>query len=109
MAISHLNSGEPISLMPFGKTIEGERSVALFKSEQLEVMRLVLTAGKSLPPHRVPGEITLQCLEGSFEVTAAGQTQVLSANHLMFLAGGVEHSLLALTDGTALLTIVLPR
>ena len=109
MAISHMNSGEPIRLMPFGKTIEGERSVALFKSEQLEVIRLVLTAGKSLPAHSVPGEITLQCLEGSLEVTAEGQVQTLLANHLMFLAGGVDHTLLAVSDATVLLTIVLPR
>lgn len=109
MAISHLNSGEPIQLMPFGKTIDGERSVALFKSEQLEVIRLVLTAGKAFPSHSVPGEITLQCLEGRLEVTANGSVQTLNANQLLFLAGGVDHSLLAVTDATALLTIVLPR
>ena len=108
MAISHLNSGEPISLMPFGKTIDGERSVALFKSKQLEVIRLVLTAGKSFPSHSVPGEITLQCLEGSLEVTANGDVQTLNANQLMFLAGGIDHGLLALTDATVLLTIALP-
>ena len=109
MAISHLSSGEPISLMPFGKTVNGERSVALFKSEELEVIRLVLTAGKSFPSHSVPGEITLQCLEGSIEVTTDGDVQTLSANQLMFLAGGVDHGLLALTDASALLTIVLRR
>lgn len=109
MAISHMNSGEPIRLMPFGKTIDGERSVALFKSEQMEVIRLVLSAGKSLPAHSVPGEITLQCLEGSLEVSAEGQVHTLLANHLMFLAGGVDHAVLAVSDATALLTIVLPR
>ena len=109
MAISHLSSGEPSSLMHFGKPVNGERSVALFKSQELEVIRLVLTAGKSFPPHSVPGEITLQCLEGSIEVTSNGEVKTLSANQLMFLAGGVEHGLLALTDASALLTIVLPR
>ena len=109
MAISHLSSGEPISLMPFGKTVNGERSVALFKSEELEVIRLVLAAGKSFPSHSVPGEITIQCLEGSIEVTSDGDVQTLRSNHLMFLAGGVNHELLAVTDATALLTIVLPR
>ena len=109
MAISHLTSGEPIRLMPFGKTVNGERSVALFKSQELEVIRLVLTAGKSFPSHSVPGEITIQCLEGSMEVTSNGEVKTLSANQLMFLAGGVDHGLLALTDASALLTIVLPR
>ncbi len=109
MAISHLSSGEPISLMPFGKTVDGERSVALFKSDELEVIRLVLTAGKSFPSHSVPGEITIQCLEGSIEVTSEGKVQTLRANHLMFLAGGVDHALLATSDATALLTIALPR
>ena len=59
--------------------------LALFKTEELEVIRLVLAAGKSLPPHKVPGEITIQCLEGRIgsgrgpPVLAAGRCSTCAA------------------------------
>ena len=64
MAIAHASPGEAIDVRPLGSRLRSEKIVALFKSEHLEVIRLVLTAGKSLPPHKVPGEITVLCIEG---------------------------------------------
>ncbi len=64
MAIPHAQSGQVIDVRPLGPSLADERTVALFKTDDLEVMRLVLTAGKSLPPHKVAGEITIQCIEG---------------------------------------------
>ena len=107
MAISHANPGQPIDIKPLGPALAGARTLALFKSGELEVIRLILPAGKSLPPHRVPGEITIQCLEGRFEVTADGHTNVLEAGQLLYLPGGVLHHLLGLEDASGLLTIVL--
>ncbi len=72
-------------------------------------MRLILPAGKAVPSHQVAGEITVQCLEGSFEFTAEGLTQVMRAGQLLHLAGGAEHSLVALEDACALVTIVLHK
>ena len=60
MAIPHASSGEPIDVQPLGARLSGEKSIALFKSAQLEVVRMVLLAGKAMPVHQVPGEITLQ-------------------------------------------------
>jgi quercetin dioxygenase-like cupin family protein len=84
-----------------------EKIVALFKSEHLEVIRLVLTAGKSLPPHKVPGEITVQCIEGKIDVTAEGKSQVIRAGQMLYLSGGVTHGVVALEDASALVTIAL--
>ena len=64
MALQHASSGDVIDVRPYGARIDGAQSIALFKSTQLEVMRLVLPAGHRMPPHHVPGEITIQCLEG---------------------------------------------
>jgi len=86
-----------------------EKTVALFKSAELEVMRLVLAAGKAAPPHKVAGEITIQCIEGRLDVTIAGASHVLEAGQLLFLAGGVVHGVTALQDSSALVTIALPR
>ena len=109
MAIAHVQSGDPVDVRPLGARFEGAQSAALFKSRDLEVMRLVLPQGKSMPLHRVQGEVTLQCLEGSLEVTVAQRCQMLEAGHLMYLSGGVPHGLLARSDATALLTIALAR
>ncbi len=107
MAIPHALPGQAIDVQPLGARLAQEKTVALFKSTDLEVMRLVLPAGKSLPPHRVPGEITIQCIEGSIEVTAENRSHVLRAGQLLYLAGGVVHGVTALQDASALVTIAL--
>ena len=109
MAIPHAQPGQAIDVQPLGTRLSGEKTVALFKSGGLEVMRVVLRAGKSLPPHRVPGEITVQCIEGSIDVTAEGQSHVLCAGQLLFLLGNVPHGVTALEDSSALVTVVLPK
>lgn len=107
MAIRHAPAGEPFDVAPLGARLEGARTVALFKSEDLEVMRLVLLAGKALPAHKVAGEITIQCIEGRIEVTTDGQPQVLCAGQMLFLAREVVHGVVALENASALLTIAL--
>jgi quercetin dioxygenase-like cupin family protein len=109
MALPHARAGDSIDIKPFGVRLPDEKTVALFKSDELEVIRLVLSAGKSLPPHKVPGEITIQCIEGRIDVGAAGRSHVLSAGQLLFLQGGVVHEVSALADASALVTIVLKR
>lgn len=109
MALPHALPGEPIDVQPLGARLANAKTAALFKSADLEVMRLVLPAGKSLPPHRVPGEITIQCIEGTLEVAADGRTSVLRAGQLLFLAGDVEHAVAAVEDASALVTVALRR
>ena len=109
MAIRHAEPGEAIDLLPLGAKLPEEKTVALFKSRDLELVRLVLAAGKSLPPHKVPGEITIQCIEGQIEVTTEGKSQVLGAGQLLFLSGNREHGVLALENASALVTIALRK
>ena len=109
MAIVHAQPGQPVDVSPLGPRLAGEKTVALFKSDELEVIRLVLPAGKTLPPHKVPGEITIQCLEGRIAVGADGAQHLLAAGQLLYLGGGVLHDVTALEDASALVTIVLHR
>lgn len=109
MAIPHALPGDAIDVRPLGARLSGEKTIALFKSEDLEVMRLVLRAGKSLPPHSVSGEITVQCIEGSIDVTAEGASHVLRAGQLLFLLANVSHGVTALEDSSALVTVVLKK
>lgn len=109
MAIPHAAPGEAIDVRPLGDRLPREKTVALFKAKDLEVMRLVLQAGKSLPPHKVAGEITIQCIEGAIDVTAGGTSHLLRAGQLLFLSAHVVHAVSALEDASALVTVVLAR
>ena len=55
----------------------------------------------------MPGEITLQCLEGNVVFTSGESERQLASGDLMYLNGSDEHSLHAIVDSSLLLTIVL--
>jgi quercetin dioxygenase-like cupin family protein len=107
MAMPHALPGDSVDVAPLGPRLSSLKTHALFKSVDLEVIRLVLWAGKSLPSHKVPGELTIQCLEGALDVAVEGRSQVLRAGQLLYLAGGVPHAVRALEDASALVTIAL--
>jgi quercetin dioxygenase-like cupin family protein len=109
MAIPHAQSGQIIDVSPLGSRLTDERSIALFKTDDLEVLRIVLRAGKSFPPHKVAGEITIHCIEGKLDVTFDGESQMLSAGQLVYLAREVVHGVTAVEDASALVTIALRR
>lgn len=111
MAIPHVASGQVVPLIPPPGGTASAQTVALFKTEHLEVIRLVLPKAKAFPPHKVAGDITVQCLRGAISFTMGDEgserEQVLSAGEMLYLAGGVRHGLVGLEDATALVTIVL--
>lgn len=69
MAQQRARSGQVVSVLPFAAALPSARTTALLKARQLEIVRIVLHAGESLPAHAVDGEITLQCIEGRLEIT----------------------------------------
>ncbi len=106
MAIHHAGPGEPVDVFsPDG--VPQARTTTLIKTEPLEVIRLVMSAGKELARHQVSGEIMLQCLTGSATLRLDGQTCELSAGMMTYLSGGQGHSLVAREDSSLLLTILL--
>jgi quercetin dioxygenase-like cupin family protein len=107
MALPHAQPGQAVDLRPLGPRLASVRTHALFKSQDLEVMRLVLQSGQSLPVHQVKGEITVHCLEGCLELSTDAQAHRLQAGELLFLAGGMPHGVRALADSSALVTIAL--
>lgn len=109
MAIQHAISGQPVSVLPCVNMPGDRQTVAIFKTSELEVIRLVLPKGKSMPAHKVTGDITVQCLAGSIAFTSDGASQTLGAGEMLYLAGGVVHSLTAIEDACALMHIVLRR
>jgi quercetin dioxygenase-like cupin family protein len=107
MAQPHAASGEIIDIRPLGATLADSVTTAIIKSAQLELVRLVLPNGTTLRQHKVSGEITVQCIEGLIEFTTPSVVRRLAAGELIHLAAGEPHTLRALADSTALLTICL--
>ena len=109
MAIAHAAPGQLVDVQPLGNKLSESRNVALFKTDELEVIRLVMPAGKTMPSHWVKGEVTMHCLEGAISLTSGGQTRQMKAGQLVWLEGGVDHALTAVQDSSLLLTIVLRK
>ena len=55
----------------------------------------------------MPGEITVQCLEGKVEFRVGELERELTAGTLLHLEGADEHSLYAAEDSSLLVTIIL--
>ena len=107
MAIPHAKPGVVIDVRPLGAAIANNSTATLVKTDTLEVIRLVMPAGKDIPRHNVPGEITVQCLEGSVEFHIGEVKRELTAGTLLYLRGADEHWLRANEDSSLLVTIIL--
>lgn len=107
MALTHTPSSEVVHIAPLGAALAGAVSSAILKAHELEVIRIVVQKGKTLPQHQVPGEITLFCIEGEVELQTEGAVQVLKPGDFVHLQGGAAHALTGHTDASLLLTISL--
>jgi len=107
MAIHHAGPAEVFDVRPLGQTLRTAQSTVLVRTDTLEVIRIVLPAGKQLPPHRVEGEITVQCLEGRISFDAEGTEHEMAQGQMLYLAGGAMHALRGIEDSSVLVTILL--
>lgn len=108
MSSQRAKSNEIVQL-PLGTAVADSRTATLVKTEDLELIRLVLPAGKEIPTHQAPGEITVQCLDGRIAFTAESRTQELLPGQLIYLQTGEPHGLRAIEDSSVLVTILLSR
>ena len=108
MANSRTQTGEVVQLL-LGTTLGGSQTTTLVKTTNLEVIRLILPAGKVIPLHKAPGEITVQCLEGRVEFTVHGLTQELTAGQWLFLTAGEPHAVTGVENSSLLVTLLLSK
>lgn len=108
MALSHAQPGDVVNVRPLGAALATTETRTLVKTKGIEVIRMVIAAGKEIPTHKAKGEIVVHCLEGKIAFTACGKTNDLEAGQLLYLPTGEPHSLLGIEDSSLLLTILLP-
>ena len=107
MAIPHAAPGEIIDVRPLGAALSEARTTTVVKTDALEILRLVVKAGSEIPPHKVAGEVVVQCLEGKAGIGIDGGTRVLEAGQMLFLSGGESHAVSGIDDASLLVTILL--
>lgn len=107
MALTHAQYGQLIDLKPLADGATDSPSTSLIKTEQLQLMHMVLHAGQTLPEHKVAGELSLQCLAGRVRLRTPGHELPLAAGQLIVLRGGEPHALVAELDSCLLLTLLL--
>ena len=109
MAIPHAKPGEVVDVRPLGSALASAQTKTLVRAEQVEVIRLVVQAGKEIPEHKAKGEVVVHCLEGRVAFTASGKTQTLEAGHLLYLPNGEPHSVKGVENASLLVTVLLPK
>lgn len=109
MAIQHAQPGEIINVRPLGSALPEEQTKTLVKTDKMEIIRLIVTAGKEIPTHTAPGEIVVHCLEGRTAFTCFGETRELERGQFLYLPPDEPHAVKGIEDGSLLLTILLPR
>ena len=105
MSLPHAKSGDVVSIRPLGTQLAQALPHAIVRGDQLELIRTVLHAGKSVHEHKIAGEMAIQCIEGRIGVNAHGRRIVLEPGELLYLEGGVLHAMDAEVDSSALLVL----
>ena len=106
MALPHAAAGDIIDLAPYGAHLPEMASTALFRTDCLEVLRMVLPAGRSVPQHHVDEEVTVQCLEGQVEFQVGAKLQILQPCQLLCMLPNTPYAMRALSHASLLLTYV---
>jgi len=106
MALSHAKAGEVVDVTPLGADLESTKTTTLVKTNELEIIRLVMKSGKKLPQHTAPGILIIQCLEGRVRFDCLGESHELTAGQLLHLPQSESHAVECLEPASLLLTIL---
>lgn len=102
----HIKSGEVVNLQTLKTGMSSEQTFALIKTEDMEVIRMVLPRGKDVMEHSVEGGISVQCIEGEVIFHIGDEAQTLSPSDWLYLKKGQPHAIHAKTDAVLLVTIL---
>ena len=109
MSVKHANPGEIVDLETWANDQRDARTRVIAKTSEMELIRLFLPAGKKIPTHKVPGPVTVHCIQGKAEFTAMGVSQHVTPGQLIHLMPEEPHAVEAVEDTVILLTIIFKR
>ena len=96
----------PVIHLPFGKTLDGATTSTLLRTPGVQLIRLVIPSGKVIPPHRSPGELLVQCVEGHVTLRCHEKLWEMRAGDMVHLGAGEVHSVVGRQDSSVIVTVV---
>ncbi len=84
-------------------------TLLLVKTDNVQIIHVVVSAGQKLPTHDAWGEIVLHCLEGRISVAALGKTHELAAGQLFYYCLDESFSVQGIEQASLLVTIIMPK
>lgn len=109
MVATNAHAGEMVNVRPLGSTLDKTTTSTLAKTDDMEIIRLVMPAGREIMTHTAPGEVIIQCLEGKVSFKVQSKEQELEAGKLLYLPANVPHGICAVENSSLLLTFLLPK
>lgn len=101
--------GKLIEIRPAEANLAVSETATLLKTDDLEMIRLVVPAGQNVPTHEFRGQIVVQCMAGRVSVRAMEVTQELRANQLLHYRANEPISVHGVENAVLLVTIVRRR
>lgn len=107
MALPHAQPLDVMNISPLGPALRDSVSTSLIKTEQLQLLHLVLPTHYEQPQHHVDQECSIHCLEGDVEVVTPGGSRRLRPGNVIVLPAQQKHGLRARSDSAVLVTLLL--
>lgn len=102
----HVEAGEVINLDKLKDGMPAESTFALIKTDDMEVIRMVLPRGKDIMEHSVEGEISVQCLKGHVIFQVGNEAKELTGGDWLYLTHNQPHAIHAKENSILLVTIL---
>ncbi|MBN2293938.1 MAG: cupin [Pirellulales bacterium] len=104
----HVKPGETVDVQQLAAEPIIRMQSLLVKTDNMQIVHLIIPAGETIPTHEAQGEVILHCLEGRVSFTALKYTHELKAGQLFYFhinepisIQGIEHASLLVTIITA--------
>ena len=104
-----LKPGETVDVRRLGAAIGTRQKALLVKTANVEIIHVVVPAGKTIPTHEAQGEIILHCLEGRVFLFALEKTHELKAGQLFYFCINEPFSIQGIEQASLLVTIITPK
>ena len=97
--------GRTASVQPLTPS-DTSRKIPLVKTPQVEVIQLIVPAGRDVPTHQAQGELIVHCLEGRIALSALGKVYDLTPAQLLHLSIDEPFSIRAIDNASVLVTLI---
>lgn len=109
MTGEHATSERVVDLRRRESQTSSHPTALLLKNHNVEILRLFLPAGTSIPSYQAAGDVILQCLSGHISLRAGPGSHDLLDGQLVYVDQNEPLSIRAREDTHLLATLLAPR